>query len=61
MIVAKITPEIAQQCEKYSPENLPWDLQKKALGYTYTDISAELLKIWQLPEKIILHGIPWHL
>jgi HD-like signal output (HDOD) protein len=27
---------------------------KKALGYTYTDISSELLKIWQLPEKIIL-------
>jgi len=54
LIVAKITPEIAQQCEKYSPERLPWTLQKQALGFTYTDISAELLKIWQLPEKIIL-------
>ncbi|MBA6262583.1 HDOD domain-containing protein [Colwellia sp. Bg11-12] len=54
LIVAKITPEIAQQCEKYSPEQLPWVLQKQALGFTYTDISAELLKIWQIPEKIIL-------
>jgi len=54
LIVAKITPEIAQKCEQYSPEQLPWQLQKKALGYTYTDISAELLKIWQIPEKIIL-------
>jgi HD-like signal output (HDOD) protein len=25
-----------------------------SLGFTYTDISADLLKIWQLPEKIIL-------
>jgi len=54
LIVAKITPEIAQQCENYSPEQLPWVLQKQALGFTYTDISAELLKIWQIPEKIIL-------
>lgn len=54
LIVAKITPEIAKNCEKYSAEQLPWVLQKQALGFTYTDISAELLKIWQIPEKIIL-------
>lgn len=54
LLVAKITPEIAQRCEKYNCDNLPWDLQELALGYTYTDISAELLKIWQLPEKIII-------
>lgn len=54
LLVAKITPEIAQQCEKYTKEQLPWALQQQVLGYTYTDISAELLKIWMIPEKIIL-------
>jgi HD-like signal output (HDOD) protein len=54
LLVAKITPEIAQQCEKYNRESLPWSLQNNALGFTYTDISAELLKIWQIPEKIII-------
>lgn len=54
LLVAKISPEVAQRCEKYSKDNLPWDLQELALGFTYTDISAELLKIWQLPEKIII-------
>jgi HD-like signal output (HDOD) protein len=54
LIVAKISPEIAQCCEKYNRDNLPWELQELALGFTYTDISAELLKIWQLPEKIII-------
>lgn len=54
LIVAKVTPEIAQQCEKYNAEQLPWALQELQLGYTYTDISADLLKIWQIPEKIIL-------
>jgi len=54
LLVAKITPEIAQGCEKYSTDTLPWALQLNTLGYTYTDISAELLSIWQIPEKIIL-------
>ncbi len=54
LLVAKISPEIAQRCEKYNSDNLPWALQELALGFTYTDISAELLKIWQLPEKIII-------
>jgi len=54
LIVAKVTPELAKQCENYSAEQLPWALQKKLLDFTYTDISAELLKVWQIPEKIII-------
>lgn len=54
LLVAKITPELAKRCEAYSAEVLPWQLQQDQLGYTYTEISAELLKIWQIPEKIIL-------
>jgi HD-like signal output (HDOD) protein len=54
LLVAKITPDIAQRCEKYDKTQLPWQLQKSILGYTYTDISADLLKVWQIPEKIIL-------
>jgi HD-like signal output (HDOD) protein len=54
LLVAKISPEIAQQCEKYNNENSPWQLQEQALGFIYTDISADLLKVWQLPEKIIM-------
>lgn len=54
LLVAKITPEIAQQCEQYNKSQLPWTLQEQTLGYTYTDISADLLRIWQIPEKIIL-------
>ena len=54
LIVAKISPEVAKQCEQYNKELLPWQLQQQVLNFTYTDISAELLKIWQIPEKIIL-------
>lgn len=54
LIVAKLTPEIATKCEQYEEGILPWTVQEQALGFTYTDISAELLKVWQIPEKIIL-------
>ena len=54
LLVAKINPEVAQRCEQYGKDQLPWQLQELALGFTYTDVSADLLKIWQLPEKIIL-------
>ena len=54
LLVAKITPDVAKRCEQYGQGNLPWALQEKGLGFTYTDVSAELLKIWQLPEKIII-------
>jgi len=54
LLVAKITPELAKQCEANSEMQLPWPVQKKLLGFTYTDVSAELLSIWQIPEKIIL-------
>jgi HD-like signal output (HDOD) protein len=54
LIVAKISPELAKKCETYSADILPWQLQQQVLGFTYTEVSAELLKIWQIPEKIIL-------
>ncbi len=54
LIVAKVSPELAKQCEAYSADLLPWQLQQQVLGFTYTEVSAELLKIWQIPEKIIM-------
>lgn len=54
LLVAKITPDVAKRCEQYGKGHLPWTLQEIGLGFTYTDVSAELLKIWQLPEKIII-------
>lgn len=54
LIVAKASPDVAQYCEQYDQNDLPWQRQHRALGFTYTDVSAELLKQWQIPEKIIL-------
>jgi HD-like signal output (HDOD) protein len=51
LIVAKISPALAKQCEAYNADVLPWQLQQEVLGFSYAEVSAELLKIWQLPEK----------
>jgi len=54
LLVAKISPEIAGKIDKYTGARLPWQVQAHLLGFTYTDVSAELLKIWQIPERVIL-------
>lgn len=54
LIVAKTSPELAKQCECYGQNILPWQLQQDILGFTYSDVSAKLLKLWQIPEKIVL-------
>lgn len=54
LLVAKISPKIAEKNDKYAGARLPWQVQTHLLGFTYTDVSAELLKIWQIPERIIL-------
>lgn len=54
LIVAKISPKVAKACEKYNEKHLPWLLQKHYLGFTYTDVSTEILSLWDIPEKIIM-------
>jgi HD-like signal output (HDOD) protein len=60
LIVAKISPTLAKQCEAYNADVLPWQLQQQVVGFSYAEVSAQLLKIWQLPEKIILSIRQYH-
>ncbi len=40
-------------CEGYNKTETPWDRQLHAFGFTFSDCSAELLRLWNLPESII--------
>ncbi|MFT6418600.1 MULTISPECIES: HDOD domain-containing protein [unclassified Colwellia] len=53
LVVQQIAPEKAVVANKFTATELPWDKQKKTLGFTYADCAAELLKQWQLPFSII--------
>ena len=34
-------------------EDAPWDIEKEILGFTYAEVSAELLQCWKMPENIL--------
>ena len=42
-----------QFCEGYNSQETPWDRQLSAFGFCFSDCSAELLSLWNLPETII--------
>ncbi|TDF41455.1 HDOD domain-containing protein [Alteromonadaceae bacterium M269] len=52
LVMVKLEPDIARACTEFSEEITPAQLQKKALGFSYADISSALIKIWGIPETI---------
>jgi len=46
-------PKKVHYCEQFSKEDTPWERQLDVFGFTFSDCSAELLNLWQLPETII--------
>jgi HD-like signal output (HDOD) protein len=52
LVLVQLNPEVAGKCTYISVENTPLMLQKKYLGFSYVDISLELLKIWGIPSGI---------
>lgn len=52
LMVLTELPDAAQQILTES-EQLPWERQQSALGFTFADAGAELLTNWGLPEPLI--------
>ena len=50
--MVKLNPDTARECTLYSEEVTPVQMQEKALGFSYAQISAALIKIWGIPESI---------
>ena len=53
LVVVQVKPEVAQICGQYKKGVKPWTKQQALLGFSYVDCTVELLKHWQLPERII--------
>ncbi len=53
LVVAQTQPDIARICSQLHKGQKPWLKQQQLLGFSYADCSVELLKNWQLPERII--------
>jgi HD-like signal output (HDOD) protein len=52
LVMVQLNPDEAQKCAAISSENTPLMLQKKHLGFAYSELSYELLKLWGIPSDI---------
>ncbi|MBL4630364.1 MAG: HDOD domain-containing protein, partial [Paraglaciecola sp.] len=52
LVMVQLNPAHAKTCTSICSKNTPLTLQKKHLGFSYTDISSELLNIWGIPVDI---------
>lgn len=53
LVVVEVKPDIARICAHYQAGTLPWSRQQELLGFSYSDCSVALLKLWKLPENLI--------
>jgi len=53
LVINQFMPKKVEECKPVNSDELPWTKQLKILGFTYADITAELLKKWQLPYSLI--------
>ncbi|MGJ8682611.1 HDOD domain-containing protein [Paraglaciecola sp.] len=52
LVLVQVNPDIAKKNTYLSSSTRPVELQKQYLGFSYSDISAELLKLWGIPADI---------
>ncbi|TWX53007.1 HDOD domain-containing protein [Colwellia hornerae] len=53
LVIHQFMPEKVEQCKHINSDELPWTKQLQILGFSYAEITAELLKQWQLPYSLI--------
>jgi HD-like signal output (HDOD) protein len=52
LVMVKVNPDIARKCSAIDADIRPLDLELANLGFSYAEISAELMKLWGLPVEI---------
>lgn len=52
LVVVSLMPEKATRCQAFNERVSPAELQLATLGFTYTALSAKLIKMWGIPASI---------
>lgn len=52
LVVVDMLPDSAKRCQAFNARVSPAELQAGVLGYTFTNVSAGIIKEWGIPEKI---------
>lgn len=55
LVILEQLPEEFNQIEALKAEAVkaPWEYEKDVLGYSYAEVSAELLRCWKMPDNIL--------
>ncbi|MFT5519737.1 MAG: HD-like signal output (HDOD) protein [Enterobacterales bacterium] len=55
LVILEQLPEEFNQIEilKTKAEKAPWEYEKDVLGYSYAEVSTELLRSWNMPNNIL--------
>ena len=53
LVMHQFEPEKVEQARVNNNSELPWHKQQQVFQFTYADVSAELLKLWQIPFSIV--------
>ena len=55
LVILEQLPEEFNQIEilKTKAEKAPWEYEKDVLGYSYAEVSSELLRCWNMPNNIL--------
>lgn len=52
LVVVEMLPDSAKRCQAFNARVSPAELQAGVLGYTFTNVSAGIIKEWGIPETI---------
>ncbi|MDP2596871.1 HDOD domain-containing protein [Alteromonas stellipolaris] len=52
LVVVATLPDSAKRCQAFNARVSPAELQAGVLGYTFTNVSAGIIKEWGIPETI---------
>jgi HD-like signal output (HDOD) protein len=53
LVIHQFLADKVEECKHINSDELPWTKQNEILGFTYAEVSAQLLKQWQLPFSLI--------
>lgn len=53
LIVKQLSPDKITEYNIKQASDLPWNVQRDILGFTFGECGAEILKLWQLPYNIV--------
>lgn len=54
VILEQVAHFAGTACEVADPNQLNWEREREVLGYTFSEVGAELMKVWGMPKSLLM-------